>query len=204
MSNRRRDSRSQRWSACSLRQLRYFLTSGRGSCLANYPAPSAITLPGRRALPGQAISLDTQCFKVASREKSFTTMFRYFLSSPDIFRVQSSHKFSSIFLTSKNVQAIANLHIFCHPGMTRTLLLQDRGTRACFHDARVCTQLFCYSPDYAGCAAYRPAAEGSACGGGGVCREGSCVYTSTPTRVSSTRARVTSLQGLFAVAAVSM
>ena len=73
MSNRRRDSRSQRWSACSLRQLRYFLTSGRGSCLANYPAPSAITLPGRRALPGQAISLDTQCFKVASREKSFTT-----------------------------------------------------------------------------------------------------------------------------------
>ena len=71
--------------------------------------------------------------------------------------------------------------------MTRTLLLQDRGTRACFHDARVCTQLFCYSPDYAGCAAYRPAAEGSACGGGGVCREGSCVYTSTPTRVSTTR-----------------
>ena len=70
MSNRRRDSRSQRWSACSLRQLRYFLTSGRGSCLANYPAPSAITLPGRRALPGHAISLDTQCFKVASREKS--------------------------------------------------------------------------------------------------------------------------------------
>ena len=63
--------------------------------------------------------------------------------------------------------------------MTSTLLLQDRGTRACFHDARVCTQLFCYSPDYAGCAAYRPAAEGSACGGGGVCREGSCVYTYT-------------------------
>ena len=100
---------------------------------------------------------------------------------------QSSLEFSSIFLTSKNVQALANLHIFCHPGMTRTLLLQDRGTRACFHDARVCTQLFCYSPDYAGCAAYRPAAEGSACGGGGVCREGSCVYTSTPTRVSTTR-----------------
>ena len=71
--------------------------------------------------------------------------------------------------------------------MTSTLLLQDRGTRACFHDARVCTQLFCYSPDYAGCAAYRPAAEGSACGGGGVCREGSCVYTSTPSRVSITR-----------------
>ena len=70
MSNRRRDSRSQRWSACSLRQLRYFLTSGRGSCLANYPAPSAITLPGRRALPGQAISLDTQCFKVAEKNLS--------------------------------------------------------------------------------------------------------------------------------------
>ena len=101
MSNRRRDSRSQRWSACSLRQLRYFLTSGRGSCLANYPAPSAITLPGRRALPGQAISLDTQCFKVASREKSFTTMFRYFLSSPDISRVP---KFTRIFIHFPHIQ----------------------------------------------------------------------------------------------------
>ena len=57
----------------------------------------------------------------------------------------------------------------------------DRGTRACYHDHRVCAQLFCYNPDYKGCYAYRPAVEGSKCGTGRHCISGKCVSKVAPT-----------------------
>eukprot|EP00092_Neocalanus_flemingeri_P104178 GFUD01133393.1.p1 GENE.GFUD01133393.1~~GFUD01133393.1.p1 ORF type:complete len:305 (-),score=74.07 GFUD01133393.1:34-831(-) len=60
--------------------------------------------------------------------------------------------------------------------------LADRGTRACYHDQRVCAQLFCYNRDYNGCYAYRPAVEGSSCGNGKMCISGKCV-TKTSTYV---------------------
>ena len=41
---------------------------------------------------------------------------------------------------------------------------RDKGTRACYHDHRVCAQLFCYTTNYRSCYAYRPAVEGSKCG----------------------------------------
>ena len=53
--------------------------------------------------------------------------------------------------------------------------MADKGTKACYHDQRVCTQLFCYNKQYGGCYAYRPAVEGAPCGGGNVCRNGKCV-----------------------------
>lgn len=43
---------------------------------------------------------------------------------------------------------------------------RDRGTSACFKDERVCAQLFCFDSASGYCVAYRPAAEGSACGDG--------------------------------------
>lgn len=43
---------------------------------------------------------------------------------------------------------------------------RDRGTYACFKDERVCAQLFCFDAQTGYCVAYRPAAEGSACGNG--------------------------------------
>ena len=113
MSDRRRDYRGHQWSSCSVQQLKYFLSSERGSCLLNYPS-SSINLPGTRSLPGSDISLDSQCFK-------------------------------------------------------------DKGTRACYHDYRVCSQLFCYNPSYTSCLSFRPAIDGSPCGQGMMCRDGACV-----------------------------
>ena len=51
----------------------------------------------------------------------------------------------------------------------------DRGTNACFHDSRVCTQLFCYYKKAGSCYASRPAAEGSSCGSNKHCLSGKCV-----------------------------
>ena len=51
----------------------------------------------------------------------------------------------------------------------------DQGTNACFHDSRVCTQLFCFYSKRGTCYATRPAAEGSTCGKGKHCRSGKCV-----------------------------
>ena len=116
MSDRRKDYRGHQWSSCSIQQLKYFFNSGHGSCLYNYPS-SSITFPGAGSLPGQDISLDSQCFK-------------------------------------------------------------DQGTRACHHDYRVCSQLFCYNPSYTSCLSYRPAVDGSPCGSGMICRQGSCVSNS--------------------------
>ncbi|KAG9508814.1 hypothetical protein GZH46_02681, partial [Fragariocoptes setiger] len=55
------------------------------------------------------------------------------------------------------------------PGTMLTLDEQckrDRGTNACFKDARVCAQLFCFDSSSGYCVSYRPAAEGSPCGDG--------------------------------------
>lgn len=48
---------------------------------------------------------------------------------------------------------------------------RDRGTNACFKDARVCAQLFCFDSASGYCVSYRPAAEGSICGEGQVSLE---------------------------------
>ena len=97
MSDLRRTSRGQAWSQCSVKQIKYFLSTSTAQCLYNAPASSSqYSLPGDSALPGQDISLDDQC-------------------------------------------------------------RQDRGTRACYHDHRVCSQLFCYTNNYSGCYAFRPA-----------------------------------------------
>ena len=61
-----------------------------------------------------------------------------------------------------------------------------QGSRACFTDSRVCTQLFCYNPASRGCVAYRPAAEGSACGPDSWCLNAKCVAKLT-TRPSSSQ-----------------
>ncbi|CAH1121894.1 unnamed protein product [Ceutorhynchus assimilis] len=64
------------------------------------------------------------------------------------------------------------------PGKLLTLDAQcrrDRGTSACFKDERVCAQLFCFDSGSGYCVAYRPAAEGSACGDGQFCLNGRCV-----------------------------
>ena len=60
---------------------------------------------------------------------------------------------------------------------------KDRGTRACYHDHRVCAQLFCYTSNYSGCYAFRPAVEGSSCGHNKICINGKCA------RVTSTYVR---------------
>ncbi|UYV62793.1 hypothetical protein LAZ67_2001965 [Cordylochernes scorpioides] len=65
------------------------------------------------------------------------------------------------------------------PGSTMTLDEQcqkDRGTQACFKDARVCAQLFCYDTASGYCVSYRPAAEGSNCGDGQVSWQHSCDF----------------------------
>ena len=61
---------------------------------------------------------------------------------------------------------------------------QDRGTRACYHDHRVCAQLFCYTDNYRGCYAYRPAVEGSSCGTNKMCVNGKCVKITSSYRGS--------------------
>jgi len=77
---------------------------------------------------------------------------------------------------------------------------KDKGTRACYHDDRVCAQLFCYTKNYSGCYAYRPAVEGSYCGKGKMCINGKCVKKShqdkTPVKYTSRRPKVAKLQQL--------
>lgn len=66
------------------------------------------------------------------------------------------------------------------PGQQTSLDLQcfrDRGTRACFHDERVCSELYCYNKSYTRCVSYRPAVEGSNCGLNKQCRAGVCRKT---------------------------
>ena len=63
----------------------------------------------------------------------------------------------------------------------------DHGTNACFHDQRVCTQLFCLNPATGGCVSYRPALEGSYCGQGKVCTNGLC--RDPPTSVTTLKPR---------------
>lgn len=42
-------------------------------------------------------------------------------------------------------------------------------------DSRVCAQLFCFDSSSGYCVSYRPAAEGSPCGDGQVCKNGKCI-----------------------------
>ena len=69
------------------------------------------------------------------------------------------------------------------PGLTslpgQALSLDKRcyaelGTTACYRDYRVCSQLFCFNPSYTACTSFHPAAEGSPCGQGRICRTGRC------------------------------
>jgi len=114
MSDLRRSSRGLSWSQCSVKQMKYFLSTSTAACLYNSPQSSDFSLPGDEDLPGFSTSLDDQC-------------------------------------------------------------RQDRGTRACYKDQRVCSQLFCYTSNYSGCYAFRPAAEGSECGRNKICINGKCV-----------------------------
>ena len=72
------------------------------------------------------------------------------------------------------------------PGESVTLDSQcyaDMGTRACYSDYRVCSQLFCYNSHKTQCVAHRPAVEGSPCGHQRFCQAGRCVtrYSSQAT-----------------------
>ena len=48
------------------------------------------------------------------------------------------------------------------------------GSKACFTDSRVCTQLFCLNLTTGSCISYRPAVEGSVCSASGFCSNGLC------------------------------
>ena len=54
---------------------------------------------------------------------------------------------------------------------------KEFGTKSCFSDSRVCTQLACLNPATGGCISYRPAVEGSQCGDGKVCKDGQCTQS---------------------------
>ena len=77
---------------------------------------------------------------------------------------------------------------------------KDKGTKACYHDQRVCAQLFCYTKNYSGCYAYRPAVEGSYCGKGKMCINGKCVNKSnspsskSPVRYTSRKPKLAKLK----------
>ena len=120
MSDRRYTSRGQLWSACSVKQIKHFLSTSTAQCLYNVPASTEFSLPGNSLLPGSSLSLDLQC-------------------------------------------------------------KADKGTRACYHDDRVCAQLFCYTSNYSGCYATRPAVEGSRCGHNNHCVSGKCIKKSSNT-----------------------
>ena len=79
-----------------------------------------------------------------------------------------------------------------HAALTRHVLslddqcYQEMGTKSCFSDSRVCTQLFCLHPATGACISYRPAVEGSQCGGGKVCKDGLCEEISkTPKEIKN-------------------
>ena len=94
------------------------------------------------------------------------------------------------FLSTRTAQCLYNLPATTDfslpgqlslPGSSLSLDQQcraDKGTRACYHDYRVCAQLFCYTNNYSGCYATRPAVEGSTCGHNRHCISGKCVQKS--------------------------
>ena len=67
------------------------------------------------------------------------------------------------------------------------------GSRACFSDARVCTQLFCVRPATGGCVSYRPAVEGTACGRGGHCSAGTCLEQNTATKTKQKKKKTSTI-----------
>ena len=80
---------------------------------------------------------------------------------------------------------------------------QDRGTRACYHDHRVCAQLFCYTDNYRGCYAYRPAVEGSSCGTNKMCLNGKCVKITSSFRDSYNYVTEDQIKGAVVVTTVT-
>ena len=92
------------------------------------------------------------------------------------------------------------------PGRTISLdaqCRQDRGTRACYHDHRVCAQLFCYTDNYRGCYAYRPAVEGSSCGSSKMCVNGKCVKITSSFRGSHNYVTEDQIRGAAVVTTVT-
>ena len=69
------------------------------------------------------------------------------------------------------------------------------GSKACFTDSRVCTQLFCLNTATGSCISYRSAVEGSACSASGFCYNGLCkdnpkkLFSQTviPARIASSK-----------------
>ena len=104
------------------------------------------------------------------------------------------------------------------PGSSLSLDQQcraDKGTRACYHDDRVCAQLFCYTNNYSGCYATRPAVEGSSCGKNKHCISGKCVskvkhharpitITTTTTATTTTTTTTTTTKEFFTVTATTI
>ena len=94
---------------------------------------------------------------------------------------QLSHFLSTLTASCLHNTPHNNLHrLQDHAYLTKKVLSLDEqcykeaGTKSCFSDSRVCTQLFCLNPATGGCISYRPAVDGSQCGDGKVCKDGQC------------------------------
>lgn len=49
------------------------------------------------------------------------------------------------------------------------------GTKSCFYNERICTQLFCVDARTGSCISYRPAVDGTKCNQNGICFQGECI-----------------------------
>ena len=143
-------------------------------------APSYLRGPGARSCPwadGYIMSDRRRGVRGLSWSRCSQDQIRHFISSPTAACLRTTSRASPSTFSLYSSSAQLAPHVSSADEQCRKEA--GPGSRACFSDKRLCTQLFCLKPATGGCVAYRPAVEGTDCGKGRICTDGICKKTTT-------------------------
>ena len=143
-------------------------------------APRYLKGPGARSCPwadGFIMSDRRRGVRGLSWSRCSQDQIRHFLSSPTAACLSSTSRASPS--TFSLYSSSAQLATQVSSADEQCRKEAGAGSRACFSDKRLCTQLFCLKPSTGGCVAYRPAVEGTDCGKGRICTDGVCKKATT-------------------------
>ena len=165
-------------------------------------APRYLKGPGARSCPwadGYIMSDRRRGVRGLSWSRCSQDQIRHFLSSPTAGCLSTLSRASPSTFSLYSSSAQLAPHVSSADEQCRKEA--GPGSRACFSDKRLCTQLFCLKPSTGGCVAYRPAVDGTDCGKGRTCSDGICkkatttigtVFTKTTTTTTTLKPKFTS------------
>ena len=145
-------------------------------------APRYLQGPGARSCPwadGYIMSDRRRGVRGLSWSRCSQDQIRHFLSSPTAACLRTTSRASPSTFSLYSSSAQLAPHVSSADEQCRKEA--GPGSRACFSDKRLCTQLFCLKPSTGGCVSYRPAVEGTDCGKGRTCTDGICKKKATTT-----------------------